>query len=195
MPDISREIIGSRGGRSGKYGLQLKGLKELSRQLARDGEVWKRVQQAAVEGMIENTEDLLSKAMRDAPIDEGTLRASGSAVVLANGKPVARRGTQAFKAEMGATVGEGRLPEMAEQGVEIGHRVTERTAVAEGHLGDAVVGQVGFNAPYALVQHERLDFHHPKGGKAKYLEDNVKGQADAYQRNLNKHLQGALAEP
>lgn len=30
---------------------------------------------------------------------------------------------------------------------------------------------ISFNTPYAAVQHERLDFNHPKGGKAKYLED------------------------
>lgn len=29
----------------------------------------------------------------------------------------------------------------------------------------------GPSAPYALVQHERLDYEHPKGGQAKYLEE------------------------
>lgn len=29
---------------------------------------------------------------------------------------------------------------------------------------------VSYNTPYAVIQHERLDFHHPKGGEAKYLE-------------------------
>jgi hypothetical protein len=29
---------------------------------------------------------------------------------------------------------------------------------------------IGFSTPYALIQHERLDFNHPKGGQAKYLE-------------------------
>ncbi len=28
----------------------------------------------------------------------------------------------------------------------------------------------GPSAPYAVVQHERLDYDHPKGGQAKYLE-------------------------
>ena len=30
---------------------------------------------------------------------------------------------------------------------------------------------VSFNTPYARRQHEDLDYHHPRGGKAKYLED------------------------
>ena len=149
------------------------GIEQLSRQLARDGEVWQRVQKAAVRGMIENTEDLLGRAMRDAPVDEGTLRASGHAAVYANGKAVARRGFREVK-------GQPEAPEM----------VTRH--VVEGGTGDAVVGEVGFNTPYALTQHERLDFNHPKGGKAKYLEDNLKDHADHYQDNLADHLRGAL---
>jgi hypothetical protein len=64
--------------------------------------------------------------------------------------------------------------------------------VQEGGLGDAVVGEVGFNTPYALTQHERLDFNHPKGGKAKYLQDNLQTQTDRYQENLSDHLREAL---
>ena len=166
MPTVRRQTYG-------KFGLALKGVEELSRQLARDGEVWQRVQQAAVRGMVENTEDLLGRAMRDAPVDEGTLRASGHAAVYANGKAVARRGFREVK-------GQPEAPEM------LTHRVVE------GGAGDAVVGEVGFNTPYALVQHERLDFNHPKGGKAKYLEDPLKEQAGRYQDNLADHLRGAL---
>ena len=29
---------------------------------------------------------------------------------------------------------------------------------------------VAFRAPHAWIQHERLDFEHPNGGQAKYLE-------------------------
>jgi len=171
MPTVRRQTYG-------KFGVALKGLEELSRQIARDGEVWQRVQQAAVKGMTENTEDLLGRAMRDAPVDEGTLRASGHAAVYANGRAVARGGFH----EVGSEPVES--PEHLE--------MQERRAIHEGGLGDAVVGEVGFNTPYALVQHERLDFNHPKGGKAKYLEDNLKEQADRYQGNLNDHLRGAL---
>jgi hypothetical protein len=37
---------------------------------------------------------------------------------------------------------------------------------------DEAKGQaaVSFDTPYAVVQHERLDFHHPRKGQAKYLE-------------------------
>ena len=36
--------------------------------------------------------------------------------------------------------------------------------------GSAVV-EVGFGALYAPEQHERLDYHHPRGGSAKFLEN------------------------
>lgn len=157
----------------GKTAVQFEVPPEVTRALARDGEVWQRVQKAVIRGMTENTEDLLGRAMRDAPVDEGTLRASGTAAIYANRKLVSR------------TRGIG----VTEEG-EVA--VSERQEVAEGGLGDAVMGEVGFNAPYARAQHERLDFHHPKGGKAKYLEDNLKTQSDRYQGNLQDHIRGAL---
>ena len=36
------------------------------------------------------------------------------------------------------------------------------------------VAEIGFGTPYAVRQHEELEWRHPKGGKAKYLEDVVK---------------------
>jgi len=155
-----------------KYGIEFAGIRELTAQLARDGEVWRRVQEAGKRGMIENTEDLLGRSMRDAPVDEGPLRESGSATVYVNGRAVSRSGFR----------GVGGAPEAPEQ----------VSRVLEGGVGNAIVGEVGFNKPYALAQHERLDYNHPKGGKAKYLEDNLKGQAGRYQGNLNAHLRGAL---
>ena len=164
---------------TGNYGVVLTGIDQLTKQLARDGEVWKRVQQAAIKGMTENTEDLLGRAMRDAPVDEGTLRASGTAAVYANGKRVCSAGSVVMLT-MGSPEDQTNL-------------VVGQRRVFEGGLGDAVVGEVGFNTPYALVQHERLDYHHPKGGKAKYLEENLQNQAGRYQGNLADHLRGALA--
>lgn len=37
---------------------------------------------------------------------------------------------------------------------------------------DEAKGQaaVSFDGPYAVIQHESLDFHHPRKGQAKYLE-------------------------
>ncbi len=34
----------------------------------------------------------------------------------------------------------------------------------------ATVGTVSYNTPYAAAQHEHIEYDHPKGGQAKYLE-------------------------
>jgi hypothetical protein len=36
--------------------------------------------------------------------------------------------------------------------------------------GSVQYGTTGPTAKYAIVQHERMDFNHPRGGNAKYLE-------------------------
>lgn len=58
--------------------------------------------------------------------------------------------------------------------------------------GDTVWVKVGYNLPYAIVQHERLDFKHPKGGKAKYLEDPYKENAAKYERFIKTAVRQAL---
>jgi len=176
----------------GKFGLVITGLNELRRKIRPGGEVERKVQAALVRAMIENVEDLLSRSMRDAPVKEGFLRATGTAEVLVNGKRVSGRGVQTLRLDTGGSVSKARLPEMARKGIEIEQQVIERGPSHEAG-GRGVVGIVAFNMPYALVQHERLDFHHPKGGKAKYLEDNLKQRATVYADNMGQHVAGALA--
>ena len=40
--------------------------------------------------------------------------------------------------------------------------------------------EVSFSTPYAARQHEEVTWKHPKGGKSKYLEDNLKAMAPRY---------------
>lgn len=49
-------------------------------------------------------------------------------------------------------------------------------------VGGGYEATVGFTEPYALIQHERLDFNHPKGGQAKYLEA-------PFTENLKRYIQ------
>lgn len=60
--------------------------------------------------------------------------------------------------------------------------------------GDSIYVTVGYDLPYAIVQHERLDFHHPKGGKAKYLEDPYKENVARYERFIKDAIRGDLAK-
>ncbi|MDO6355115.1 HK97 gp10 family phage protein [Caloramator sp. CAR-1] len=51
---------------------------------------------------------------------------------------------------------------------------------------------VGYNLPYARRQHEELHFRHPKGGKAKFLEDPFNENLDKYDAYIQKTIKDAL---
>jgi len=156
----------------GKYGLQFTGIAELVRGLDHDGNVWKRGRAAGIKAITDNSEHLLGKAMQVVPLDEGTLEGTGNVIITANGRRVG-----------GATA----------VGVIEGTPAISERQVATPGTGDAIVGQVGFNTPYAEVQHERLDFNHAEGRTAKYLENPLKEHADLYQKHVEGELRKALA--
>lgn len=83
-------------------------------------------------------EHVLGEAQRLAPIEEGTLRASGE--------------------------------------LEVTRSI------------DAYTAEVSFNEVYAARQHEELDWHHPLGGQAKYLEQPVKAAVPLLERALELEL-------
>ena len=57
------------------------------------------------------------------------------------------------------------------------------------HSISCEVGYGSETAPYALIQHERLDFHHDVG-KAKYLEDPVNAAIPILPKELIRRLEG-----
>lgn len=59
--------------------------------------------------------------------------------------------------------------------------------------GDITV-TVGYSLPYALRQHEHTEYNHPKGGKAKYLEDPYKRNVSRYQNFISKNIKEALGD-
>lgn len=89
-------------------------------------------------------EDLLGRGQRDAPVDEGTLRASGYVDFHA-------------------------------------------TATTDPRHGSMCTSTVVFPMVYAARQHEEESYAHPKGGKAKYLEDPLKEMAGHYAQALAAH--------
>lgn len=89
-------------------------------------------------------EDLAGKASRDAPVAEGTLRASADVEVHRN----------------------------------------DTLGILE--------GTVSFNTVYAARQHEETEWEHPKGGRAKYLEHNLKADQSRYDRIIALAMRGAF---
>ena len=51
---------------------------------------------------------------------------------------------------------------------------------------------ISFNTPYAVKQHEDLTLKHPRGGKAKYLEDPFKRNAKKVERLVALRVKAAL---
>lgn len=120
--------------------------------------------EGVAEGIWRTAEDLLSRSVQGAPVDEGTLRASATVEVTVNGTPY--RDMRSAK-------------DAARRAAEAGGQVK-------------VIGQVAFNTPYAARQHEELGNHHPKGGEAKYLERPLVEQADRYGRIVRQSAEVSL---
>ncbi len=109
--------------------------------------------------------DLLSQAVVLAPVDEGPLRGSGTAHF--NGERIATGRDFDPLAE-----GDGGL---------------------QGGAGtDPTTSVVAFNMVYATAQHEGTDFHHPKGGEAKYLERPLEENRQLYTQAILDAAKKAL---
>lgn len=54
-----------------------------------------------------------------------------------------------------------------------------------------IAGTVGFTEPYALRQHEEMDYHHTDG-QAKYLETPYKENVAKYTNDIGKAIKGAV---
>lgn len=104
--------------------------------------------------------DALGESIRRAPVDEGTLRGSHS--MHLGGERVATG------VEMGAQMEGGADPTPLEGGAD-----TDRLNV-----------RIVANTVYAAAQHEGVEFAHPKGGEAKWMERVVSENRAQYQRAL-----------
>lgn len=70
-----------------------------------------------------------------------------------------------------------------------GHYAKKKVGLIKGHgVGDAINPKNGLPASaYAAVVHEDLDMPHPRGGKAKFLEDPVRNYAASKFKNTVTH--------
>jgi hypothetical protein len=62
----------------------------------------------------------------------------------------------------------------------------------QGSRVSVTLGYGGAASAYAVVQHERLDFNHPRGGQAKYLEAPVMQEANRINRNVSDAIGDAI---
>ena len=121
-------------------------------------EAVKIAEEAGLKALRTGAEAILTEAIDEAPIDTGTLRRSGTVTV-------------------GALPDGAQVYEAAESG-------SNMKNAFPGPEGKEKAVYISFSTPYARRQHEELGYNHPRGGKAKYLED-------PFNRNKKKVLQYA----
>lgn len=56
----------------------------------------------------------------------------------------------------------------------------------------AMTGNVTYDTPYAIIQHEALDFLHPNGRRAKYLETPWMDNADKFLAIIGEQIRREL---
>lgn len=130
-------------------------------------ELYANAAAGALEALIRTGEDLLGRAQRLAPVEEGTLRGSAALVVIVNGHRFEGEGSTALAV------------------------AAARTAALAG-VPLRLDVEVSFNTVYAARQHEELDWAHPLGGQAKYLEQPLREQADRYGRIIELATRRAI---
>jgi len=108
-------------------------------------EAVKIAEEAGLKALRTGAEAILTEAIDETPVDTGTLRRSGTVTV-------------------------GALPN-GEQVYEAAASGSDMKDAFPGPEGKEKAVYISFNTPYARRQHEELDYNHPRGGKAKYLED------------------------
>jgi len=128
-------------------------------------EAVKIAEEAGLKALRTGAEAILTEAIDEAPVDTGTLRRSGT-VTVGGLPPDSEAIYQASKRKK-----------------EGGQRKSHKKAFLE-PVGTENAVYISFNTPYARRQHEELDYDHPRGGKAKYLED-------PFNRNKDKVLKRA----
>ncbi|MGE5494613.1 MAG: hypothetical protein ACM3S4_04860 [Burkholderiales bacterium] len=111
---------------------------------------------ATLKALTDVAVDLLSRAAERAPVETGDLRGSG--YININGEDIAY-----------SAVGSG------------GIIMAGTPAPSESKKN---VAEVGFTAPYAFTQHEHVEFNHPIGGQAKYLESVVVERKEMWAKQL-----------
>ena len=123
----------------------------------------------AARGLYLWAEHVLEEATRIVPLEEGTLMRSGVASVSFGNAKVIVEG------------GEGSEGHVVREGMTVG---TER--------GNSHFAAVSYDTPYAVRQHEEMDYAHQRGRRAKYLEDPLNASGEAGKLIIAREIRKSL---
>ena len=130
---------------------------------------------AGLKALRTGAEKILTEAIDEAPVDTGTLRRSGTVTV--GGLPPDSEAI--YKASKRKREG--------------GERKSHKKAFAE-KVGKEKAVYISFNTPYARRMHEELGYNHPRGGKAKFLEDPFNRNKEKVIKYANLKFKKALKD-
>ena len=131
-------------------------------------EAVKIAEKAGLKALRTGAEAILTEAIDETPIDTGTLRRSGTVTV-------------------GALPDGAQVYEAAESG-------SDMKDAFPGPEGKEKAVYISFNTPYARRQHEELGYNHPRGGKAKCLEDPFYRNKKKVLKYADKQIRKALKD-
>ena len=132
-------------------------------------------EEAGLKALRTGAEAILTEAIDEAPVDTGTLRRSGT-VTVGGLPPDSEAIYQASKRKKDG-----------------GQRKSHKKAFPE-PVGTEKAVYISFNTPYARRQHEEIDYDHPRGGKAKYLEDPFNRNKDKVIKYADNKIRKALKD-
>lgn len=144
--------------------VEISGLSQLTRRLAALPKACTR--EVGTEIRTKIGPDALSEMVRNAPVDEGTLRGSHS--LHFDGR----------RTMTGADLGE------------TGPGATPLDGGAETGPTSAAIAA---NTVYAMYQHETLELQHPKGGEAKWMERALDRRRAQYERRIGDAVKRGIA--
>lgn len=112
-------------------------------------------------------------------------------------------GFQWYGDEILGRVDDGIKKALMEAGADLQQKSVAQAPIDTGELRDScaveetgglsiTVGYTKSVDAYSMVQHERLDFSHPRGGKAKYLEDPFNENKEKYVQHIGQAVKEAL---
>ncbi len=128
----------------------------------------KIAEEAGLKALRTGAEAILTEAIDETPVETGTLRRSGTVTV--GGLP---DGAQVYEA--------------AEAGTEMKDAFSDP-------VGKEKAVYISFSTPYSRRQHEELDYEHPRGGKAKYLETPFNANKKKVLKYADKQIRKALKD-
>lgn len=170
---------------SNYLGMGFQGMRDMGNNLRK---LEQKLKEAARTAAIENALHLLSLAVQEAPIYLGEIGPDGGLLRDQDGKIVKTHTGGKLRASGTVVYQEVPLAFGSETGqIKINTKLDTNTQI----ISQKIEVIVGFNTVYAMKQHEEVGYRHIDG-KAKYLEDPLKENADRFYRNVQAELRKAL---